>query len=155
MKFKAKEDIEAPIEYVFGVVSDFEALEKQAMRRGADVRRTDALEEPGEGMSWDIVFPFRGKTRALAVQTMQYAPPNRMSFDGRMHGIAGTFDVELLALSRGRTRMILEIDLKPESLSARLLIQSVKLARGSINKRFQKRIADFAKTMEDRYGRMA
>jgi len=37
MKFAAREDIEAPIEYVFSQISDFPALERSALRRGADV----------------------------------------------------------------------------------------------------------------------
>jgi len=155
MKFKTKEDIDAPMDYVFGALTDFEALERQAMRRGASVRRMDAQTQPGEGMGWEIGFPFRGKPRELTVTMMHFAPPSRMSFDGTMQGLSGTMDVELLALSRTRTRMILEIELKPETLSARLLMQSIKLARGSINKRFQVRVAEYAKTMEERYGRMA
>ncbi|MDQ2089569.1 SRPBCC family protein [Marimonas arenosa] len=154
MKFKTREDIGAPIDYVFGVVSDFETFQRKALRRGAEIARRDALETPGVGMAWDVAFAFRGKRREMQVQLVDHEPPNRMSFDSRMPGMIGYMGVELIALSRAHTRMVLEIELKPETLSARLLVQSMKLARGSLNKRFQVRVAEFAKTTEDRYGRM-
>ncbi|UYV37116.1 SRPBCC family protein [Rhodobacteraceae bacterium D3-12] len=151
MKFTTREDIEAPIEYVFGVVSDFDGFQRQAMRRGADVARTDSLEAPGEGMAWDIAFPFRGKRREMAVKMVDYAPSHHMVFDSRLTGLNGLLTVDLLALSRGRTRLDLSIELAPQSLSAKLLVQSMKLAKGSLNKRFKVRVAEFAKTTEDKY----
>jgi hypothetical protein len=60
-----------------------------------------------------------------------------------------------MALSRARTRLVLEIELKPETLAARLLVQSMKLARGALDKRLQVRVAEFAKAVEERHGRVA
>ncbi|WP_322867600.1 SRPBCC family protein [Aquicoccus sp. G2-2] len=155
MKFKTREDIAAPIDYVFGAISDFEGFERQALRRGAEVARLDELEEPGEGMGWHIAFPFRGKRREMDVELVDYSPSTRMLLDSRMPGMNGEMSVELMALSKGRTRLELVIEFRPETLAARLLVQSIKLARSSLNKRLQLRVADFAKNTEDRYTRMA
>ena len=155
MKFKTKEDIGAPIDFVFSVVSDFEGFQRQAMRRGAEVSRIDDYASPAVGMGWDITFPFRGKRREIQIVMTEYDPPYRMLFDSRMQGMGGAMVVDLMALSRTRTRMVLDVDLKPESLSARLLVQSIKLAKGSLDKRFKLRVAEFAKSTEDRYGRSA
>ncbi|EKD59823.1 MAG: hypothetical protein ACD_54C01115G0002, partial [uncultured bacterium] len=43
MRFATKQDIEAPIADVFRLLSDFESWERAAMRRGAEVARTDKL----------------------------------------------------------------------------------------------------------------
>lgn len=155
MKFVTREDIEAPIEHVFGVISDFDHFERQAMRRGAEIKRLDALEAPGVGMAWDIAFPFRGKRREMEVQCVAWEPPLRYVFESTSPGLTGEMAAELVALSRGRTRLELSIELRPQSLSARLLVQSVKLARGTLNKRFQIRVAEFAKTTEENYRRRA
>ena len=154
MRFKTREDIEAPMDYVFNVVSNFEGFQRQALRRGAEVARLDVLDRPGVGMAWDIAFPFRGKRREMQVELVEYEPPSHMVFDSHMTGMTGHMRIDLMALSRSRTRMVLAIELKPESLAARLLVQSIRLARGSLDKRFQLRVAEFAKNTEDRYSRV-
>ncbi|MDQ2094177.1 SRPBCC family protein [Rhodalgimonas zhirmunskyi] len=155
MKFVTREDIEAPIDHVFKVLTDFEGFERQAMRRGAEVRRLDELEVPGEGARWALAFPFRGKPREMTVVCTEYDAPLRLNFESVMSGLDGDMKVELVALSRGRTRLSLEIEFKPKTLSARLLVQSIKLAKANISKRFQIKVAEFAKSTEENYKRMA
>ena len=43
MRFTTKQDIEAPLDFVYNTMIDFEAWERSAMRRGAEVERTDTL----------------------------------------------------------------------------------------------------------------
>ncbi len=156
MIFSTKEDIEAPLEHVFGVVSDFDRFERLALRRGAEVSRMDSLREPGLGMAWDIAFQMRGKRREIEIELTEYDPPNRMLFESRSPGMGGHLIVDLVALSRHRTRLGLELELKPQTLSMRLLVQSLKLAKGNLNKKFKVRVAEYAKAMEESYkSRMA
>ncbi len=63
MKFKSKEDLDAPIEKVFELLADFERHERSALRRGIEVSRVDSLKAPGVGARWDAQFRFRGKPR--------------------------------------------------------------------------------------------
>ena len=150
MKFSAKEDIEAPIEQVFALVSDFAALERAALRRGAKVQRTDSLHKPGVGMSWTAAFMARGRQRKLDIVMTTYEPPHAMRFDSVAQGLHSNMTVELVALSRGRTRLSVDLELKPKSISARLFVQSLKLARNTLNKKFHLRMADYASDLEDR-----
>lgn len=151
MIFTTKEDIEAPREHVFAAVSDFDRFERQALRRGAEVSRLDGLTAPSLGMTWHIAFRLRGKRREIEVELIEHDPPNRMIFESRSPNIAGQMIVDLVALSRNRTRLGLDIELKPKTLSARLLVQSMKLAKGNLNKRFKQRVAEFAKATEESY----
>mgnify|MGYP001803324596 CR=1 FL=1 len=155
MKFSAREDIAAPIEQVFASLCDYEGFERQAMRRGAEVQRVDPLTQPGVGMKWQISFTMRGRKRELEIELVQFDVPNEMVFDIRSSGIDGGFSVELLALSRSRTRMAVALDITPLNLSARLLVQSLKLAKSNLSKRFKLRVADYAKWLEDRLQRSA
>ena len=154
MKFSAKEDIEAPIEYVFDALSDFESFERSAMRRGAEVERIDALAVPGVGAQWEIGFQMRGKPRLMHLELVEYDCPDAMAFHSKSGGLGGALDVELVAMSRKRTRLSMEIELKPQTLAARLMVQSFKFARGNLNKRFHLKAAEFAKELEDRYRRI-
>jgi hypothetical protein len=155
MKFSAREDIAASIDQVFTALCDFEGFERQAMRRGADVQRIDSLTRPGVGMKWQANFEMRGRKRDVMIELIRFDLPNEMIFDIKSPGIDGDFTLELMALSRNRTRLGIALDITPLNLSARLLIQSLKLAKATLTKRFKLRVADFAKGLEDRLQRSA
>ena len=151
MKFVAHEDVEAPIEFVFDQVSDFAAIERSVLRRGAEVQRVDDLEERRPGMQWDVAFDLRGKRREMQLELTELDRPNGMVIASRSPNMAGQMVLDLVALSRSRTRINTEIDVSPKTLAAKLLVQSMKLAKGNLTKRFRQRVAEYAKDLEDRY----
>lgn len=151
MKFSTKEDIDAPIDAVFDMLCEFDQFERAAMRRGAEVQRVDQLAEPGAGMQWEAAFDMRGKRRALQVEMDRFERPTEMKLETRSQGLTGDMSFDLVALSRSRTRIMVALDLKPQNLSARLLVQSLKLAKNALTKKFKKRVGDYAKDMDERY----
>jgi len=155
MQFSSKEDIEAPIDAVFAMLSEFESYERSAIRRGIEVQRVDESAPNSSGMAWDARFILRGKPRDVRLNLTEYESPNNMRFAADSQGLQGTLMVELLALSPGRTRLAVVLNLAPKTLSARLLIQSFKLANSNLTKRFKLKVADHAKNMEDRHNRKA
>jgi len=151
MKFSTKEDLEMPIEVVFEMLSDFDGYERAILQRGADITRTDSLSAKGVGMTWAAKAKLRGKMRKFDVSLVEYDVPNQMRFKAVSKNIEASFLLELVALSRARTRMRVELDVKPQTLSARLLMQSAKLARNTLNRRYKTRIAHFATDLEERH----
>ena len=113
MKFGTREDIEAPIEFVFEQMTDFKAIERAAMRRGAEVQRVDKLTQKGTGMMWDAAFELRGKTREIKLELTEYDPPNGLVMASRSAGLGGKMTAELVALSRTRTRVTMDVELEP------------------------------------------
>lgn len=154
MQFSAQQDIEAPIESVFAAVTDFDGFTTQALRRGAEVARLDDLSGPCAGMTWQVGFDFRGKRRDMRIELLEVVQPGELKLRSATSGLDGHMTLNLVALSRRRTRLGIEIELAPKTLSARLLIQSLKLARSSLSKRLYKRLQGFARAMEenDRHG---
>ena len=148
MELTAREDIEAPQDRVFALMSDFDRIERQAMRRGAEVTRT--APGPGAGMAWHTRFTFRGKPREADITLTEHAPPDRMVFESRTGGLDAVLTLEVVALSPTRTRINVTSVLGARSLSARLFLQSLKLAKGGIDTRFRKRVGDLAAAMESR-----
>lgn len=155
MKFESKEDIEAPIAEVFGAISDFELMERSALRRGVELQRTGDLSRPENGLAWDLNFSFRGKPREIRLTLLSYTPDTGLALTGSGSGIDGRMEIELLALSPQRTRMSVQLDLSPANLTGRLMVQSLKLARSKLTSRFKLRLAEFAKFTEERLKRTA
>ena len=153
MKFSTREDIEAPIEHVFARVTDFQNFERQALRRGADVQRIDSSLVPTEGSAWQFAFKFRGKDRKMKATVAKLDAPNSLKFETIASGIHGMSTVELVTLSLNRTRISIEIDLTPQGLSARLLLQSLKLAKTNLSRKFKLRVAEFAEDVEEGFAR--
>lgn len=153
MQFSTKEDIEAPIEDVFAMLSEFDQFERSAIRRGIEVQRIGT--QTGKGMAWNARFLLRGKERDMRLDLVEHDRPNGMQVDAHSDGIDGTMKLELVALSQQRTRMAIVLNLKPKTLPARLLIQSMKLAKANLTKRFKLKVASYAKSLEDRHSRMA
>ncbi len=157
MIFTTKEDIEAPIDAVFRAVSNFNAFERSALRRGARVQRVDRKTHPSTSIAWDVGFSFRGKKRDMLVELTEYDAPNRILAQSLSGGLEGEVSVELVTLSKNRTRMAIDLEIKPKTLSARLMVQSMRLAKGKLTKRYRLKVAGFANDIEDKYkaGRLA
>ena len=151
MRFSSREDIEAPIDHVFMSVSDFDGFERQALRRGAEVTRTDTFGKPGVGSEWRLKFAFRGKQRDVYARMTEFEGPNGFQAETETGGLEGNVSMDLVALSPRRTRMHVSIDLRARTLAGRLLIQSLKFARGNLNKRFSNRVWQFAQGIESKF----
>ncbi len=155
MKFSTREDIDAPIEAVFKELCEYENYERQAIRRGAEVRRHGSKDAIGLGMTWDVSFMMRSKKRDMTLVVDRFEAPSLLGVSATSTSLDATFSLELIALSRTRTRIMIGLELKPRNLSARLLVQSLKLAKGSLTKRFKLRVAEFARTVEERLAKSA
>lgn len=151
MKFSTNEDIEAPIDAVFELFSDFDSFERSALRRGGDVRRTDRLGRKGVGMTWAASFKLRGKDRAATAEMVEFSAPDTYCIEANSVNVTGFFTLELVPMSKNRTRAAMSVELKPNSLSGRLMVQSLKLGKTRLNRRFKIKAADFAKGLEDQY----
>ncbi len=152
MKLSTREDIEAPISYVYGRISDFAHFERRALRQGIAVRcRTEG--EAKLGTIWDIAFTFRGRQREVQAELTRLDPNQTIEIEIHSDGLTAITHVELVALSATRTRVLASFDMRAKTLTARLLLQSLKLAKTKVTKRFKARVLDYAENIEDDYRR--
>lgn len=149
MQLTATQDIAAPRQAVFDLLSDFDALQARLVARGVEV---EPVSPPGAGAlrSWRAAFDLRGQPREAVVRLASIDPPNRMVFEWQSGGLDGRTEVSLSALSDTTTQVTLDTTLKPQTLSARLVVQSLKLARGRIEGRLGSRMAEAAAKIEAR-----
>lgn len=155
MQFVAKEDIDAPIEELFKALSDFEGMERSAIRRGVEVQRKGDISAPAPGLAWDTEFTFRSAQRKVSIKLVKFEPSTEMAFAGEGSGISSDMEVELIALSARSTRLTVTLKLNPKTLAGRLMVQSLKLVRGKVARRFKTRVGDFARMAVDKTSQIA
>ena len=151
MEFNARDDIEAPIDYVFDQVTDFQSFERSIMRRGGDVERLRGGDEAVVGTRWQVKFRMRGKERSVAAELVQVDRPNGVTIDVTSPSADGAMVVELVALSRARTRLIVSANVGAKTIAAKLLFQSIRFARAKTERRFKSMVSGFAEDVEARY----
>ena len=150
MKLSNRVDIEAPIEYVFERVSDFEQVERRARREGLSVRRSH--DGPvTKGTQWHIEAEIRGRPREFTSTLVALAAPEGMRFDTVSDGLSVETTLELIPLSPYRTRAVVGFDMRARTLTVRLLLQSMKLAKSRLDERLKKRLTRYAHQIEDEF----
>ena len=152
MQLTAREDIAAPIDRVFDAVSDFDGFERAILRRGAEIVRTDTLRRSAPGMSWDTRFVYRGKMRRVQAELTRLDRPEALHLVTASPGLEGSLSVDLVSLSPRETRMEVRLVLTPRSMTARLMVQSMRLAKRSILRKYRRGVRKFARDIETRFG---
>ena len=151
MKLSTREDIEAPLSFVYNSFADTESWDRAAMRRGAEVTRTDRVLGFGPGMAWNVGFSWRGKMRRMSIKLAAVDAPNSLTYQAFGASVDAEVKLEFLELSARRTRITVGVEVKPRNLAARVFLQSLKLARGRIDRKFDARIGALCNDVEDRY----
>lgn len=151
MKFSAKQDIDAPAAYVFAAFSDFDAWERAGLRQGVGVIRTDTLGGVTSGMTWQVTFSFRNKMRTVDIALDQLIKPQRLDFSATSPAMQASMVVEIAEMSALRSRIHVVSDVTPRTLTAKLFIQSLRLARAKADRKYAQRISDIAADITARY----
>lgn len=144
MKLSTREDIDRPIAEVFAAMADFEAFEKRITARGIALDRRPGAAPPETGAGWQAAVDWRDRRYDVVAELVSFDPGTGYAIESRFGGVVSLAVVDLVALARGKTRLFVSVDLTPTSLSSRLLIQSLRLTKGSLTKRFKTRVAGLA-----------
>lgn len=148
MKLSTREDIEAPIGTVFAAVSDFDAIERRLLARGVSVARDPSAPAAGPGRRWTADVTWRGRNHHIVAELVEVTEGRGYRVESSSGGVVCHSVIDLVALSKSRTRMLVSLDLRPTTLSSRLLVQSLRLAKGRLTERLQTRAWEFARRVE-------
>lgn len=146
MKFSTRQDTDLSSDELFHLISDFEQIERLIARRGARIARINPAREPGAGMAWEISFDWRGRKRDLRLDVIRFDRPEIVTLEGRSEQFDILIDMRVIALTRSKARLQFELDLRPRNMKARLLLQTAKLGKAQLDRRFALGIAQ---TLED------
>ncbi len=148
MKFSTRCDTDICAVDLFARISDFDRIESILLRRGATVQRIDPAQEPGTGMGWNIGFDWRGKARDLRLEVIRFDRPERVSLAGQSDSFTIDTDMTVVALSRTRSRLLFDTNVRPRNMRARLMLQTAKLGRGQLERKFAERIQLFVSELQ-------
>jgi hypothetical protein len=136
LKFKVSDDVEAPIDWVWAGFTDFAAIE-------ADIRARDAdLCAWATGRRPRLAWPGAARSRCAA-RSGRSRPASRPSSPRKQLGRKPDRRHELhlrgdlRPLSAEVTRVSVTLELKASTLSARLLLQTLKIARRKVIQRLE------------------
>lgn len=144
MKFSSQEDIEAPAQAVFAALCDHEQFQRVMQQRGIAMRRVDDRPEVGPGMAWEIDFKFRGRARKLRCLVTEVQAPERLGLSNESDGLTGDVAISVVTLAPNRSRLLVSVEMKPKK---RLLLRSMRFAKGSLDRKFKSRLHDWAVQM--------
>lgn len=129
MKFHVTEDVSAPIEAAWTGFTDFAALEAQLAEKGAQLHRLGGWREAHPGAGWHGTVHVRGTSYPVEAHVARIAPREACAIESRIGGMECSYLSTFRALSPEDTRVDITLDLRARTLSARLILQSLKLAR--------------------------
>lgn len=143
MKFSTRCESDLPVADLFDQICDFEGLEHLLLRRGAVPKRLDPHQQPGVGAGWDISFNWRGRLRELRLVVDRFERPERLVLSGQSDSFDIGIDITFVGLSRTRSRLLFEVDIRPRTMRARLMLQTAKLGKSQLDRKFDQRIRSF------------
>lgn len=144
MKLSTREDIDAPLDEVFAAISDFDYLERQILRRGIQIVRTDALPEPGAGMGWRAELGWRSQMHDVACDLVEFTPPSEVLMAAVSGGLQCNLQAQTTALSRSTTRLRVAMTLRATSFRDRMFVQSLQIAKSRLSRQFSGIVSNYA-----------
>lgn len=153
MKLTAKTDLEVPAAAVFAVLIDHASWEREAIRNGVEVERPPGSPASGVGAEWRIRGHFRGKARKVQIKIEEMSQDQRLALGIDSPSMEGTTRLEVMVLSPRRSRLRVDLEVKPKTLAARLFINTLRLAKGRVQAKFETRLGQFGARIKERYER--
>ena len=141
MKLKVSDDAECPVDQVFAGLTDYALVEDDLRNQGFQIKRLGGWTELAVGVAWAGRGEIRGKVRQVEAKVSGLEPGRMVEIEARIGGMRVLHETRLVPLGERVTRVNVTADLRPDTLSARLLIQSLKLARARVLERMQRRLA--------------
>lgn len=151
MKLTAKTDLDAPIGFVYECLLDHPHWEHQAAERGIDVERPAEMPMSGVGAGWLVRLPYRGKLVKMLLRLVEVRKDESLGFELESNTIEGGFVISVMALSPRRTRLHMQLDVRPRTLAARVVLNTMRLAKGRVQARLDMRIQQMGTQIAQRF----
>jgi Polyketide cyclase / dehydrase and lipid transport len=153
MKLTAKTDVEVPAAHVYASLTDFPAWEREGARRGVEIEHAAGTSGAGVGKVWKLKALYRKKLRKITLRIDDLVENQKLGLHVDSPAAEGTTRLEIIVLSPRRSRLRLDLDLRPKTLAARLFINTMRLAKGRVQARLEARLGQLGARIKDTYDR--
>ena len=87
----------------------------------------------------------------MLVRFADAEPGSHLAWAFDSPSLEGTARAELVTLSARRTRMTIVAEVRPKTLAARLILQSMRLAKGRLQRKFDVAAGKLANMVEEQF----
>lgn len=142
MKIEAREDVAAPKARVLEAVTDVERFERALRSWGVAVER-EGGGPLAPGARWRLHPEWQGR-RFDVTATLMSLSEDGFTTECHSSGLIALIVLDLVEHKADRTGLFVSVDVRATSMASRVLLSSLRLAQGGIERRFSERLKRFA-----------
>jgi hypothetical protein len=133
MQFECTQDFKKPRKRIVGRFRDLERVEAALINGGLQVERLADWPEP----AWNCSVLWNDVPRSFDLTLAETVAGQKMQMGIRSSLVEGALVYEFQDIDEG-CRVVATADLKPQSITARVALQALTLARGKVEARLQR-----------------
>lgn len=135
MKFDYKTTINVPVEFAYARLTDFDKFEKEGFGNISKFKPVGDIAAPAIGAKWKLRSEFQGRQRSFSLQLRELIENESVVLGNG----SDKFDVEasfgLSKVDPENTGFVFEINASAKTITGRLIMQTMQLARSRIEKK--------------------
>jgi len=151
MELQYSIDINVPQRFAFERATDFALFEEVGFGKLEPFEPRSEIRAPEIGARWRTAAEFQGRPRRFSLQLLELETPEWLVLGNKSE----KYDVEarfrFTDMGEAQTAFSFHLVAKAQSITAKLILQTIQLARGRIEKSMQADFEAMAKRMEAAY----
>ncbi len=151
MELTYKTIINVPQAFAFEKATDFARFEREGFGKLSPFEPRSEIKAPGIGARWRTSSEFQGRPRRFSLELFKLDGPEAMVLGNKSE----KYDIEahflFKEIGEEETEFTFHLDAKAQSITAKLILQTIQLARGRIEKSMQTEFEKMALNMEEAF----
>lgn len=151
MELSYKSTINVPQKFAFARATDFEKFELEGFGKLSRFEPVSDICAPEIGTRWRTSSEFQGRPRRFSLEILALEPHEALVLGNKSE----KYDIEahfgFAEIGPEETGFTFNLAAKAQSITARLILQTIQLARGRIEKSMQSDFQTMAQRMEEAF----
>jgi len=151
MELSYSNTINVPQAFAFARATDFERFETEGFGNLAPFEPRNEIRAPKLGARWRTAADFQGRPRRFSLQLLEMEDPGTMVLGNKSekYDVEARFD--FFEAGDGVTEFSFSLNAKAQSITGKLILQTIQLARARIVKSMQLDFDAMGERMEAAY----